>query len=85
MHLALDEVAGADGFLPTRLWDNNSSIVDGHYLSFHIDKVDQASFAPVPKPPTASIPTLTEWGMIVKALLLAGVGFHYLRGRDVAA
>jgi hypothetical protein len=37
---------------------------------------------PVTPPPTTQVPTLSEWAMIVMALLLVGTAFVAMRGRD---
>jgi hypothetical protein len=50
--LDLDEVSDAGGFLTTRLWDDHGNIVNGYYLIFEIDTVEQTSYTPIPEPST---------------------------------
>jgi hypothetical protein len=46
LHLALDEVSSAGGFLSTRLWDNNGDIINGYYIDFEIDQTSYIPIAP---------------------------------------
>jgi len=43
----LNQMTVANGFLTTRLWDNQDNIIDGYYITFDID---EASFNSVPLP-----------------------------------